>query len=293
MSVVLPVYNEVGHLADEVKRVRDGLDRSDYGYEVVLVDDGSTDGSRELARQLDGVRLIELATNRGVGTARRVGTRAAVGRVVVWTDVDLTYPNDRIAELVDALDGYDQVVGARRQEAGTTPHLRAVAKGVMRHLASYLVEQPIADLNSGFRAFRRDVASQYLHRLPSGFSCVTTLTLAFLANGYSVSYLPIDYAARAGISKFHWWHDTRRYATQIVRMVMSYNPLRVFLPLALTLLAVGMLKLGYDVVTEPVRLAANTLLIFFAGLQLLAVGLLADLIVSLTKPADQVEPARR
>ena len=291
VSVVLPVYNEQGHLCDEIERIRAGLDASPYSYEIVVVDDGSSDGSSELLGQIDGIRLLRFAQNRGTGSARKAGTRAARGRVVVWTDADMTYPNGDIALLVKELDGADQVVGARTSEQGTAKALRVPAKWLIRALASYLTKTPIPDLNSGFRAFRRNVALQYLHLLPPGFSCVTTITMAFLANGYSVRYVPIDYRARAGTSKFHWWLDTKRYLAQIVRLVLSYNPLRVFLPLAGALFGLGLLKLGYDAVDKDFRLATNTLLIFFAAFQLFVLGLLADLVVRVSKPAHEVEPA--
>lgn len=291
VSVVLPVYNERGHLDEEIARIRAGLDASAYRYEIIVVDDGSSDGSGEQLRAMEGIRLIRFAQNRGTGSARRAGTRAALGRVVVWTDADMTYPNDDIALLVKELDGADQVVGARTSEQGTHKAARVPAKWVLRRLASYLTKTEIPDLNSGFRAFRRSVALQYLHLLPAGFSCVTTITMAFLANGYSVRYMPIEYRARAGTSKFHWWTDTKRYLVQIVRLVLSYNPLRVFLPLAGALLTLGFLKLGYDAVDKDLRLATNTLLIFFAGFQLIVIGLLADLVVRVTRPAGEVEPA--
>ncbi|MGZ6978742.1 MAG: glycosyltransferase family 2 protein, partial [Acidimicrobiia bacterium] len=152
---------------------------------------------------------------------------------------------------------------------------------------------PIPDLNSGLRAFRADVARQYLYQLPPGFSCVTTITMAFLANGYSVKYIPIEYSPRAGESKFHWWKDTKRYLVQVVRMVLSYNPLKVFLPLAFLLLGIGAVKLGYDAIQYDLRVTTNTLLMLFAAFQLLAIGLLADLFVRLSKPSDTVEPASR
>jgi glycosyltransferase involved in cell wall biosynthesis len=291
VSVVLPVYNERGHLGDEIARIRAGLDASPYRYEIIVVDDGSSDGSGEQLRTLEGIRLIRFAQNRGTGSARRAGTRAAQGRVVVWTDADMTYPNDEIALLVKELDGADQVVGARTSEQGTHKAARVPAKWLLRRLASYLTQTEIPDLNSGFRAFRRSVALQYLHLLPPGFSCVTTLTMAFLANGYSVRYVPIEYRPRAGTSKFHWWTDSKRYLVQIVRLVLSYNPLRVFLPLAVILLALGFLKLGYDAVDKDLRLATNTLLIFFAGFQLFVIGLLADLVVRVSRPTGEVEPA--
>ena len=291
VSVVLPVYNEQGHVVEEIDRIRAGLDASPYTYELVVVDDGSSDGSGELLRDLDGIRLLRFAENRGTGSARKAGTRAARGRVVVWTAADMSYPTGVLALLVKELDGADQVVGARTSEQGTAKALRVPAKWLIRVLASYLTKTRIPDLNSGFRAFRRSVALQYLHLLPPGFSCVTTITMAFLANGYSVRYVPIEYRARAGSSKFHWWDDTKRYLAQIVRLVLSYNPLRVFLPLAGALFGLGLLKLGYDAVDKDFRLATNTLLLFFAAFQLFVLGLLADLVVRVSKPADEVEPA--
>jgi polyisoprenyl-phosphate glycosyltransferase len=265
-----------------------------------VVDDGSTDGSSDLLVGRD-VRLIRFGENRGSGSARRAGTQAARGDVVVWTDVDMTYPNDTIPELVAALDGYDHVVGARTSEEGTVKFLRVPAKYLIRRLASYLVETEIPDLNSGFRAFRRDVAAQYVHLLPAGFSCVTTMTMAFLGNGYSVRYVSIPYEKRAGRSKFHWWADTKRYITQVVRMTLSYNPLRVFLPIGLFLLTAGLIKLGWDWSQRDFQLAANTLLLFFIGFNVISIGLLADLVVRATSGQGSrvvsanvrvVEPAR-
>jgi glycosyltransferase involved in cell wall biosynthesis len=292
VTVVLPVYNEAGHVLAEIDRIRAALDASPYTYELIVVDDGSTDGSTDVLSTVEGIRLIRFHQNRGSGSARRTGTAEARGRVTVWTDADMTYPNERIPELVAELDrGYDQVVGARTSEQGTAKALRVPAKWTIRRLAQYLVEQPIPDLNSGLRAFRTAVGRQYLHLLPAGFSCVTTLTMAFLANGYSVHYLDIDYAPRAGRSKFHWWRDTKLYATQVIRMVLSFNPLRVFLPLATVLGLVGGVKLVVDLIRYDFKPALNTMLILFAVLQLLVTGLLADLIVRLARPTEQVPPA--
>lgn len=293
VSVVLPVYNEKGHLREEIDRIRGALEASTYTYEIIVVDDGSDDGSGETLREIEGITLLRFAQNRGSGSARKYGTRAARGRVVVWTDADMTYPNHEIPELVAELEGYDQVVGARTSEQGTSKLFRVPAKWSIRKLASYLTETKIPDLNSGLRAFRRDVADQYLHLLPAGFSCVTTITMAFLANGYSVKYIPIEYSKRAGTSKFHWWSDTKRYLTQVLRLILSYNPLKVFMPVGLLLLVAALAKLGYDFVDKDLRIATNTLLLFFAGFQVIAIGLLADLVVRLARPVDEVGPARR
>lgn len=291
VSVVLPVFNEAACLGAEIDRITAALEASDHTWELLVVDDGSTDGSGDLARGRRGVRLLRSARNQGAGSARRIGTLAARGRVVVWTDADMTYPNHEIPALVDALGDADQIVGARTTEQGSLKLLRVPAKWVIRRLASYLTRTSIPDLNSGFRAMRREVAVQFAGQLPDGFSCVTTITMAFLMNGYSVRYRPIDYGARAGRSKFHWWDDTRRYGLQVIRMMLSHDPLRVFMPVATLMGAAFAAKLGYDLVAKDLRVATNTLLLGFATIQVLVTGLLADLVVRTSRPQELPPPA--
>jgi glycosyltransferase involved in cell wall biosynthesis len=289
VSVVLPVFNEVGHLVEEITRISAGLEASGYTFEIIAVDDCSTDGSRDVLQKVGAddprVTVILHQRNLGSGGARRTGTRRARGRIVVWTDVDMTYPNHEIAALVTSLGEHDQIVGARTSEEGTAKALRVPAKWLIRRLAQYLAQTPIPDLNSGFRAFRRDRGSRYLDRLPNGFSCVTTMTMSFLSDGLSVTYLPIPYAPRRGSSKFHWYRDTRKYLLQVVRMMLSYEPLRIFMPLGIALFGFGAGKMVFDMVTKDFRIATNTLLLLFAAFQVIAIGLLADLVVRVTKPS--------
>ena len=285
VSVVLPCYNERDHVEQEVKRIRTVLEAAGLSYELLCVDDGSTDGTGEILETLPGIRTIVLPHNQGVGTARRIGTQQARGRVVVWTDADMTYPNERIPELVAQLDDtYDQVVGARIGEAGRHRLLRVPAKWAIRKLASFLTSTDIPDLNSGLRAFKRSVAEPYLRLLPPGFSCVTTITLAFLSNGHPVKYVPIDYFKRAGSSKFHPFRDAYNYLLQVLRMVMYFNPLRVLMPVALTLLAATFAKAGHDLVVHNLRVAGSTVLVGLAAFNIMAIALLADLVVRRTGP---------
>ena len=285
VSVVLPCYNERDHVELEVKRIRAALEAAGLSYELICVDDGSTDGTREVLEGIGGIRTILLPRNQGSGTARRIGTQQANGRVVVWTDADLTYPNERIPELVAHLDDtYDQVVGARRTEAGTYKLARVPAKWAIRKLASYLTDTQIPDLNSGLRAFKRSVAAPYLRLLPPGFSCVTTITLAFLSNGHPIKYVPIDYFKRAGRSKFHPLRDAYNYIIQVLRMVMYFNPLRVLMPVGLTLLTATFTKAAVDLVVHDLRVASSTVLVGLAAFNIMAIALLADLVVRRTGP---------
>jgi hypothetical protein len=194
----------------------------------------------------------------------------------------MTYPNDRIPELVRILDkdpALDQIVGARTSEQGTHKALRVPAKWFIRKIAEKLTNAAIPDLNSGLRAFRRQVALPYLRLLPAGFSCVTTITLAFLCNQHAVRYIPIDYAKRSGTSKFHFLKDAYRYILQVLRMVMYFNPLKVLMPLALFLIALGTAKGIFDMIVHPLLFAVNTVLILVTGLIIASLALLADLIV--------------
>lgn len=283
VTVVLPCYNERDHVEQEVKRIRAALEAAGMTYELLCVDDGSTDGTREVLQSIPGIRTILFPRNQGSGTARRIGTQEAKGDVVVWTDADMTYPNELIPDLVRELDDdYDQVVGARRTEAGTYKFFRVPAKWAIRRLASYLTNTPIPDLNSGLRAFKRHVAAPYLRLLPPGFSCVTTITLAFLSNGHPVKYVPIDYFKRAGRSKFHPFKDAYNYIIQVLRMVMYFNPIRVLMPVALTLMGGTFVKLIFDLIIHHWRVAGSTILIGLAGFNIAAIALLGDLVVKRT-----------
>jgi polyisoprenyl-phosphate glycosyltransferase len=286
VTVILPCYNEEGHVLAEVERITRAMDDSGYSYELLAIDDGSTDQTlaklQSAAPGFPHMEVVPMRSNGGSGVVRRVGTQRAQGEIVVWTDADMTYPNERIPELVRVLEKdpmVDQVVGARTSEQGTYKILRVPAKWFIRKFAERLTGAKIADLNSGLRAFRREVALPYLRLLPAGFSCVTTITLAFLSNNHEVQYVPIEYSQRAGKSKFKFVSDVYKYILQVLRMTMYFNPLKVLMPLALTLLAIGAVKAVYDVAEHPVHIAEDTVLTVITGLIIGSLALLGDLVV--------------
>jgi polyisoprenyl-phosphate glycosyltransferase len=285
-TIVLPCYNEQTHVVDELERITKAMDASEFSYELLVVDDKSTDDTlavlREAEPRFPRMRLIAFPRNGGSGTVRRIGSQEARGRTVVWTDADMSYPNERIPELVRYLvdnPHVDQVVGARTSEQGSHRALRVPAKWAIRKVAELLAGTKIPDLNSGLRAFRRDVARPYLRLLPPGFSCVTTITLAFLSNQHQVDYLPIEYAKRSGTSKFHFVKDAYRYFLQVLRMVVYFNPIKVLMPLALFLIAAGGIKAIVDIVHYFFRVTTNAMLLIVTGFIIASLALLADLIV--------------
>lgn len=276
----MPAFDEELGIEGVVRRLA-GLEL-DMPFELLVVEDGSTDGTREKLMQLqeefDCLRVIEHGVNRGYGAALKTGFAAAAHDVVVITDADATYPEDRIVDLLARVDaGAEMAVGARTGANVHVPLIRRPAKWALRRLASYLAGTNIPDLNSGLRAFRRELVMQYRPILPDGFSFTTTITLASLTNAHRVDYVSIDYAARSGKSKIAPIRDTLRFTALILRTVLYFNPLKVFYPVAL-LLGVGLAaSLGWDVFVEK-NLGDKSVLMFVALVQVLSIGLIADLI---------------
>jgi glycosyltransferase involved in cell wall biosynthesis len=282
VTVVVPAYNEEKGIEGVVER----LCSLDLGVPttILVVNDGSTDGTsaklEALKERFPALRVVEHRHNRGYGAALKTGFGLATTDVVVITDADGTYPEDRIPDLLERIDaGFDMAIGARVGADVHIPLIRRPAKAALRHLASFLAGSTIPDLNSGLRAFRRDFVLEYRPILPNGFSFTTTITLAAMTNGHPVDYLKINYAHRSGSSKIRPIRDTLGFTALIIRTVLYFNPLKVFYPLTLMLgtLLIGLL--AHDLFWEsPANLGDKTVLVFMAVIQVLSVGLLADLI---------------
>lgn len=281
VSIVLPAYNEELAIGSVIDAVRQAMSSTDYSYEILVVDDCSTDATAEKAAA-KAVRVIRHSVNRGSGAARRTGVLEARGEIVVMLDADGSYDAASIPEMLKHFPEYDQVNGARTSEQGTYPHLRSVAKAIIRWLAIYLSGTYIPDLNTGLKAFKRSIMLKYLWVLPDGFSCVTSMTLAFLTNGYRVLYIPTPYYPRIGKSKFHPLADTANYLATVVRLCTYFRPLRIYGPLALAFFIIGLGKSFYDVFLRATKhsLEESDIMLVTAGILLGAIGLLADLIVA-------------
>lgn len=276
LTVVVPAFNEEAGIGRVLDSLRAELGRSALPYEIVVVDDGSSDRTAEVAMER-GVRVVSHGANRGYGAALKSGIRTARSPYILITDADGTYPSDSVPSLLAAVPDNDMVVGARTGSSVEIPLIRRPAKWFLRRLAEYLSESRIPDLNSGLRIFRRDRAIQLFPILPSGFSFTTSITLALLCNDGRVAWVPIDYSKRTGRSKIRPIRDTFNFLLLILRVILYFNPLKVFIPASLLVLAGFLTSLGYDLFVLR-DLTEKTLILLFAGVQLLAIGLLADMI---------------
>jgi glycosyltransferase involved in cell wall biosynthesis len=272
VTVVIPAFNEGDHVADQVRAVEGVMKTTGWAFEVIVVDDGSADQTAANAAST-GVRVLRRKQNRGYGAALKLGIRHARYQWILITDADGTYPVAAIPGILAAAESNQMVVGARTGESVQVPLMRRPAKWFLTRLASYLAGRRLPDINSGLRLMRASLVERYVHLLPDGFSFTTTITLAATCNGHAVEYLPIDYHARLGQSKIRPRH-AYDFALLILRTIVFFNPLKVFIPLGAALGAVGTVKLAYDITRD--NLSESAVLAFLAALIIWAVGLLAD-----------------
>ncbi len=272
VTVVIPAYNEGAHVAQQVRDVQRVLEQTDWPFEIIVVDDGSKDETATEAEST-GARVLRRVKNRGYGAALKLGIQRAKYGWILITDADGTYPVEFIPALLALSETNEMVVGARLGETVHIPLIRRPAKAFLRWLASYLAGQRLPDINSGMRLMRRSLVQRYEGLLPDGFSFTTTFTLAAACNGHSVEYIPINYLARLGESKIRARH-AYDFTLLILRTIVFFNPLKVFIPAGAILMVASLAKFVYDVTQR--NLSESLLLAFIGPLLIWSVGLLAD-----------------
>lgn len=280
-SIIVPCYNEKGAIEETIESLK-GIIGDSVEYEIIVVDDGSTDGSGDLLRGIkdshEGLTVLHHPMNRGYGAALKTGVVHASADYIVITDADGTYPNERIPELVATAveGGWDMVVGSRTAADAKYSKLRSIPKFFLKRYASWIARTPIPDINSGLRVFRRELARKYVPILPDGFSFTTTITLAMLTNYREVLFVPIGYSPRIGKSKIKPIRDTLNFFALIARTGMYFAPLRVILPVGLFIGAGFLVSLGIDV--SNWNLTQRTLLLLLFSLNTIMFALIADMI---------------
>lgn len=250
LSIILPAYNESAIIGEVVSKIR-ALYPNPNDVEVLVIDDGSSDGTGEAAAKA-GARVIRHPYNKGNGAAVKTGIRSARGKVVVMMDADGQHDPRDIERLIQPIEEseYDMVVGARRG-ADQQWH-RRIANGIYNSFATYLANFPIQDLTSGFRAIRRNLALGFCYLLPNTFSYPTTLTLSVVKAGYNLAYVPIQVKKRVGKSKIKLVSDGLRFLLIMIRIATLFSPLKVFLPVGLAIFLPGFAYAIYKLVAhEP------------------------------------------
>lgn len=283
LSIVIPVYNEAGSLRDALARIRTSCTAANLSYELIVVNDASTDATAEILAQEQGITVLHHAENLGYGASLKTGIRASRGEVIGMTDPDGTYPVEDFPRFMQELTpGVEMVIGVRTGRSEAFPLLRRPGKVIVNSLAAFLVGKYIPDLNSGMRVFRRPLFDRFQHLLPDGFSFTTTITLGALTNRLGVRWLPIPYAPRVGKSTMTFGRGLFRefpaFLTLVVRITTYFKPLRFFaVPSAVFLLA-GIANLARTLILER-NISDASILLIVVGIQIGLMGLVADLVV--------------
>lgn len=269
VTVILPAYNEANVVGDTVRKIK----QLHPDFEVLVVDDGSTDGTLEAAMAA-GANVWPHPYNIGNGAAIKTGLRCAQGEWVVMMDADGQHQPEDLARLLVHKDRYDMVVGARTPKSKTKIH-RDIANWLYNRMASYVTQFAIKDLTSGFRLVRLSTAKQFIYLLPNTFSYPSTLTMAYLRSGRSIKYVSIETKERIGKSKIKLIKDGTRFFLIITRIATLFSPLRVFLPISLILFFSAVSYYGYTFITQG-RFTNMSALLFNSSIIVFMIGLVAE-----------------
>lgn len=275
VTIVLPARNEAKALAMLLPELKRRMPLA----EILVVDDGSTDGSGALCKDA-GVRVHSHPYPKGNGAAIKSGVRLAKGDVLIFMDADGQHKPEDIPLLLDKFnEGYDMVVGARQSGSHAGTH-RAVANDLFSRFASWMVMQTVEDLTSGFRVVCADKFRKFIYLLPNGFSYPTTITMSFFRAGFSVGYVPIHTPRRIGKSHIRPLRDGVRFLLIIIKVGTLYSPQKLFLPVSGGFFLTG---LGYYLLTYLTtgRFTNMSALLFISAIITFLIGIVSEQVSAL------------
>lgn len=284
LSIIIPVFNEEKAITATLMALLGYLSTKSWKVDVIVINDGSTDGTLEKLQEFDEkIKIISHPYNKGYGAAIKTGVRASMSEWILTFDGDGQHRFSSLDDLIAEIPNYDLIIGARTN-GYKGPWLRQPGKKILHWLAEYLVQAKIPDLNSGLRLARKDLMQKYLHLFPNGYSLSSTSTMAFLKDVQNVKFVPIEINPRQNGKSAVSLKDGFKTIMLMVRLVMLFSPLRVFVPVSFLLLCLFLVSFVYDVIL--LNLTDTTVLLLVTGLLIFFFGLLADQIAALRRETD-------
>jgi len=249
ISLIIPCFNERSSIESTIEEANFLLGK--VLHEIIIVDDGSFDGTYEILKNRTDIKLVRNPYNKGYGYSIKKGIHSASGEIIAVTDADGTYPIEAILLMVKKLeDGYDLVIGRRGNLQSLDPLLKRISRFLFKLIAEFVAGEKILDVNSGLRVFRKSVISKYLINTSSGFSFSLSTTLIFILEGLAVYYYPIEYKPRIGKSKVKYFRDILRSAQILVETITLYNPIKIFMLVSALISALGFVILFIPVFSD-------------------------------------------
>lgn len=283
-SIIIPAYNEGDVIAEALNNLKNYLKKNfSYEYEIIVVNDGSSDKTAEILNTINNIKTINHPYNKGYGASVKTGVATAKFDWILVFDADGQHRPEDIKNLTESRKNFDMVIGARQGYQG--PLIRQFGKKILKKTAEYLVEKKIPDLNSGLRLVKKKYFLKYSHLFPNAFSWTSTITLAFLKNGLNVNYIPIKINKRQGGKSMVKPSDAFKLLMSMIRLIMLFSPLRVFLPVSFILFLAGVGFIILDIIT--LNISEGTILILLTSILIFFFGLIADQVAAIRREINK------
>ncbi|MBU1176891.1 glycosyltransferase family 2 protein [Patescibacteria group bacterium] len=278
LSIIIPAYNEEEGIEKVISELKETVDQE---YEIIVVNDGSTDQTENILENIKDIKLINHPYNKGYGASLKSGIRKAQGEYILIIDGDGTYPVNEIPKLLKYVNNYDMVSGMRKGKNFDARwfYSQRLAKFILKKIASYVTKTKIPDINCGLRIFKKEIIEKYWDLYPQGFSFTTTSLVAFLANDYQVKFVSIDYHGRKGKSTLKPFKSFVGFINLILKLSLFFKPIKVFLPLGIFIFLVAIGITIYGFVWKNIFYDTSVILLSATALQTFFFGLLAEIIV--------------
>lgn len=277
-SIVMPVYNEEKIIELVVIDLKNYLDKNGLIYELIVVNDGSTDDTSKKLKSINDIKLIDHLYNKGYGASIKTGVKHSQYDWIFLFDGDGQHKYEYIKDLLKYADDYDMIVGARSGYQG--PWIRQPGKRLLKAIASFLVEFDIPDINSGFRLINKGLFNRFVHLYPNGFSLTTTITMACIKAGYNIKYVPITISKRVGKSTVSI-KDAIRAFVLITRITVLFSPMKFFIPLSFLFGILTTASVVYDILL--MNISETTVLLFIGTILFFLFGIMLDQISAIRR----------
>lgn len=289
ISYIVPAYNEESSIIDTLQRLIRILSELEMPYEIILVNDGSRDRTKELAEQFSQVKVVSHPINIGYGNALKSGIKSAKYEWIGIVDADGSYPIEEIPHLVKEMqNGFDMVIGSRINTGQMDKPIKKIFRWIYKTMLKLVVKNTIEDANSGFRLFKRDMAVTLLPFLCGTFSFTTSLTILAMGNSNFVKHIPIEYHPREGQSKVNHFRDTIRTIQYIVQGITFFNPIKFFIILSLGMVIFVCIPAMFLALFRMHTLSLYYMIFGTTVTLLIALGILGDIVrISLMKVAEK------
>jgi glycosyltransferase involved in cell wall biosynthesis len=291
VSIVIPVFNEEETIGDLLEKTAAVMSSTAKSFEIIVVNDGSTDRTALNAKQ-PGVTVINHPYNIGNGAAVKSGIRYARGQFIILMDGDGQHDPADIPRFLEKLADFDMVVGSRTDKSHRSAH-RTLANHLFNWLASYICSRRIPDLTSGYRAIKTAIARRFIYLLPNTFSYPTTITLAIVRAGHSLTYIPIQTRERTGASKIRIIHDGFRFLGIIVKIATLFSPFKIFLPVSAFMFLLGLSYGLFRIFALAGSYGPTSAMLMIMAVVVFMVGLVSEQVAQLRFDRSETLPEKR